>query len=733
MFRAGLFRAGRLALILLALSIGVAPERAFAQVEPAPSESAQPAEELEALIRILENPEARDAMIARLKALDRQDEPAADEVTTLADDLMAEAAKRREHVDEVIGEVVESWHQLPFFAGWLQGQFADPARRGIWLEALSHLAVIFAAAYLVWRLSRNRIARSLASHPLWPGKPWSQASGDVVLGLLPAGLFVLTATVPLIVIDQHDETRRAGIILACGIGLVLVWGTLVRAVLGEGGFARASAPEARILERGLRVTGQIAIGVQTALSAAHRLGLPWTIAGFFEHILYLGVALSLCITILRVRAWVTKMLERRVEDKPTSLTRFLPMRFIAASWHIWAILWVGVHYVVWALRVPGGFDYLSRATLATIVILVVARSLVLWIDKSFAKGVPIVAGADELLPGVEERVTFYGNPLRLILRWGVIGGMAVALLEAWETGVLGWLASDTGQKATGLVLTLAVIGVGALLASEAVGLVAGRLIGAKDAEGLPRYSNRVRTLASIVRNVTVVLIVAIAVVTGLSEVGVDATALLAGAGVVGLAIGFGSQRLVQDLINGLFILLGDTVRVGDVVEVAGKAGSVESMTMRTVALRGYDGSVHTIPYSGIDTITNMTKEFSYAVLEIGVSYGENTDEVIRVICEVEENLRREWPFRRLMLERLEVAGVDVLGDSAVVIKARSKTRPGEQWRVRRELTRRIKLRFDELGIEIPFPHRTLVMRTDDSGKPTMPVDEEKRSQPEGAH
>ena len=201
----------------------------------------------------------------------------------------------------------------------------------------------------------------------------------------------------------------------------------------------------------------------------------------------------------------------------------------------------------------------------------------------------------------------------------------------------------------------------------------------------------------------------------LSELGVNANALLAGAGVVGLAIGFGAQTLVKDLITGLFILIGDTVRVGDVVDLGGRAGVVEAISMRTMTLRAYNGDVHTIPYSSIDVVTNMTKDFSFYVFDLVVAYKEDVDRVIEVLREIDSQLRREWPYRRLMLEPLEIAGVDAFRElRAPLIKARTKVRAGEQWKVGREFNRRIKRRFDELGIELPVPQQQVVFGGSDA-------------------
>jgi small conductance mechanosensitive channel len=258
---------------------------------------------------------------------------------------------------------------------------------------------------------------------------------------------------------------------------------------------------------------------------------------------------------------------------------------------------------------------------------------------------------------------------------------------------------------------------------EAISLAIERSISEQDEEGNLRYSNRTRTLLNIMRNFLAVFFSLIALFLILSELGLNIAPLLAGAGVIGLAIGFGSQKLVQDIITGMFVLLGDTIRIGDVVEVASRVGVVEEMTMRTVVLREYGGNVHTIPYSAIDTVTNYTKDFSYAVFDIGVAYRENVDQVMEVLREIGTELNRDNHFRRMILEPLEIAGVDRFADSAVIVKARLKTRPLKQWDVGREFNRRVKNRFDELGIEIPFPHQTVYFGVDKAGRaPPVQVD-----------
>lgn len=227
---------------------------------------------------------------------------------------------------------------------------------------------------------------------------------------------------------------------------------------------------------------------------------------------------------------------------------------------------------------------------------------------------------------------------------------------------------------------------------------------------------RASTLSSVIRHLLVAVIFVVAIITILGQLGVEIGPVLAAAGIVGLAVGFGAQNLVKDVINGFFILLEDQIRVGDVVMVAGKGGLVEKVNLKMTILRDLSGSVHYIPNGHIDVVTNMTKDYSHYVFDIGVAYREDIDEVIELIKQVDENLRKDPDFSEDILEPMEVFGLDKFADSAIMIKARIKTKPIKQWRVAREFNRRLKKKFDEKGIEIPFPHLTLYMGQDKEGK-----------------
>lgn len=195
----------------------------------------------------------------------------------------------------------------------------------------------------------------------------------------------------------------------------------------------------------------------------------------------------------------------------------------------------------------------------------------------------------------------------------------------------------------------------------------------------------------------------------LKELGVEIAPILAGAGIAGLAIGFGAQSLVKDFLSGIFIVIENEYRVGDVVRIADTSGLVEKITLRTTTLRDLEGRVHIIPNGEIKVVTNMTKEWSRFLIDVGVAYKEDVDYVMDVLKEIGDGMETDETFGRLILEPLQVLGVDSFGDSSVNIRVMFTTQPLQQWTVGREFRRRIKNTFDEKGIEIPFPHHTIYL------------------------
>jgi len=276
-------------------------------------------------------------------------------------------------------------------------------------------------------------------------------------------------------------------------------------------------------------------------------------------------------------------------------------------------------------------------------------------------------------------------------------------MKGWSIESLplpGWLI--THSLRIGLILLLA--GAGLWLLSFLIHRLSKRLAAREE---VIETTKRMHTISQVIRSIGVVTIVAVTIMLVLSELGIDMKPLLAAAGIGGLAIGFGAQSLVKDVISGFFLILENQVRVGDVVQISGVGGVVESITLRILTLRDLAGNVHIIPHGQISQVQNMTRDYSRYVFDVGVSYREDVDRVMEVLRQLGAELEQDPDFGPDILEPFEILGLDRFEDSAVIIRARIKTQPIQQWRVAREMNRRIKKRFDELGIEIPFPHRTL--------------------------
>jgi len=224
----------------------------------------------------------------------------------------------------------------------------------------------------------------------------------------------------------------------------------------------------------------------------------------------------------------------------------------------------------------------------------------------------------------------------------------------------------------------------------------------------PEDGQRVRTLSRVARYILTVATSLVSAMLILGELGISVAPILGAAGVVGIAVGFGAQSLVKDYFTGFFLLLENQIRLGDVVDVGGKSGLVEEITLRYLRLRDYSGNVHYIPNGTISTVTNMSLGHAFAVIDVGVAYGEKIDRVIDVMRQVGLELRTTPAFAPNILDELEIAGVEQWAESAVMIRCRFKVAPLQQWAVRREYLQRLKARFDSEGIEIPFPHVKLI-------------------------
>ena len=371
---------------------------------------------------------------------------------------------------------------------------------------------------------------------------------------------------------------------------------------------------------------------------------------------------------------------------------------VAQTWHIVAILYLIALWVVWVIELRDGYQRLLYIFAVTGAVIAVARLLAV-----LALGLLDRLRPDTTAEAGAGRVAFYVPMLRVVIAAAITGAAAVVLLQAWGTGAWAWLlATGLGARFAGAGLTIAVTVLLAVLAWEAVNAVAVRNLDRMTAAGQLARAGRLRTLLPLLRTTLLVVLLVIVALMVLSEIGINIAPLLAGAGVVGIAVGFGSQKLVQDLITGLFLLLENAMQVGDVVTLGGLSGTVEALSIRTIRLRALDGSVHIIPFSAVTTVTNQTRDYGYAVVDLSIGLSEEPDGVTAIVREVAAAMRAEPRWASIVLDALEVMGVERFVDMAYVLRVRLKTQPASRWSVGRELNRRVKVRFDELAIESPM-------------------------------
>lgn len=413
------------------------------------------------------------------------------------------------------------------------------------------------------------------------------------------------------------------------------------------------------------------------------------------------VHLMICIVMLQKRRAVAGWLRPRPDA-----TGFGPAvrRRLAGTWHWIAIFYVIALWVVWAVEIPDGYDRLLQLFLYSTGIVLAAR-LVSFValgavDRVLDAGPEIVGRA----PWLDERGQLYRAVLRSIVATVITAGAFLGLLELLGLPAAHWL---TGT-AVGLSLmsSLGTIGVTVLIAFvvwESVNIAIQAHLAKLTQRAEAAKSARLRTLLPLLRTLLSGAIIVVTGLTVLSQIGVNIAPLLAGAGILGVAIGFGSQKLVQDLINGIFLLLENAMQVGDFVTVAGVSGTVENLSVRTIRLRASDGSVHIIPFSSVTTVNNSNRGLGNAAVTVSVAFAEDTDRVCEELRQIASDMRREPDFLARVMGDLVLFGVDRFDGASVTIAGQIPCTDTGRWVVQREFNRRLKQRFQELGIRLYNP------------------------------
>jgi small conductance mechanosensitive channel len=724
-----------LCLVFLCLSVIATAGSAFAQSAPAEPATAQDPspKEIGRLIDSLETPTKREALLDQLKALQQAEQAVKPDLGPegLGTRLLTMLSSRLDDLGEEVRTTGEVVLNAPQGMRWLQRQALDPARRATWAWLFAELALVVVAGHAA-RLVATRLLRRPRS--VLAARPFRSAFAKIplllvraLMDLAPIAAFAVAGFGVLVLIDPPGTVRLLGVAFLNASLFVQVVVLVMRGLLSPRSTNLRLIPMSDAAARRLLVWSR-AIAVSTvyglfAAGTARTLGLPEQSYDTLVKLVGLADSIMLTALVLQSRAAVASWLRGEISAAPPPVehgqaaapaartTR--PGRLLRAAgrrlaniWHAVAILYIAALFGIWALEVEGGLWFVLRATAVSLVAVAAARMIGRGIARG-SKALRLRLDRQRSTWG-DRRIKRYVGPGTRLLHWVLAGVTGLVVLDAWGLDVRGTLETAMGWRFLASGLAILLVGVIALAVWELTNAVIERNLATTDRYGHAiQRSARIRTLLPLLRNALMVVLITFVMLIALSELGLDIGPLLAGAGVVGLAVGFGAQTLVKDVITGLFILFEDTISVGDVVNVGGKGGLVEGITIRTIRLRDFDGTVHTVPFSVVTSISNMTKDFSFYVFDVTVAYREDVDRVVSVLHEIGAGLRADQRFASLILEPLEVLGVDAFQDSAVLIKARIKTLPIQQWNVGREFNGRMKKRFDELGITIPFPQRTL--------------------------
>jgi moderate conductance mechanosensitive channel len=684
----------------------------------APKPAAEPApvsvDELQRLVDTLQDGTERARLVSELRALiaaQRHTEPKKPEGMELLGRLSRQ-------IDAFTGNILTGAAiviDAPRLVGWAREQVYDPAARQRWIEAAAALVLVFGAAGLAEWALRWVIARARPKFPVRRRDTRAVRALFALLGLVfdlvPVLVFAAIAygTVA-IALDQLTATRITLSVLAVATIEARLILCLARAVLlpaDEGALFVTIAAETRnylyIWVKRFTFWGVYGYAVP---EAAWWLGIPGPLYTLMLNLAGLVLALLGIIFLLQNRSAIADWIGG---DGSIVSGWSRVRRTLADIWQLLAIFYIVGLYAIYALRIEGGFVYVARATALSVVMVVAARFTARSIRGLSRRGFAISPQLKAQFPTLEQRANRY-IPILTGLASGALYILAgLTVLQAWEVSAFAWLDSDLARRLGGNLLSIGIIVLIALAVWEIFASAIERYLGKIDAGGAPRRT-RIRTLLPLLRTAMLSLIVVMSGLIILSHLGINIAPLLAGAGVVGVAIGFGSQALVKDVITGLFILAEDQLAVGDIVDV-GKdhAGVVEAISVRTIRLRDQAGTVHTVPFSEVTTVKNMTRDFAFVVARITISYGEDIDRVVEILREVSAELMEDETLREVILEAFEYLGVDALNENSVVLLVRIRTLPSKQFVVGRAFNRLVKIAFAKHGVASRDPSTMLML------------------------
>jgi small conductance mechanosensitive channel len=677
----------------------------------APKPVAPSVDELQQLLDTLQDDKARAQFVGQLQTMIEARRGAAtpQPSPSPAGWLSGRADQLKSEIAEGASVVVD----IPRVIAWGRMQIEDDAARWRWLEIALAVVIVFGCAGVAEWLLRRFLLRLLPRAPTYAGTRTVRllfALLGLVIDALPIVAF---AAVAYIVLPFTVASASVG---GTSLALVVRATVLARLILAvakslllasDAGLGIPLTEETRnyLYIWIKRFTYWGVFGFALA-EGAWWLGIPGGIYALALKAVALVLAILAIVFVLQNRGPAGEWIAGSAEPPGAAGTSWRRMRHrLSESWHILAIVYILGVFTVYALHITGGFGYLLRATVLTLVAIIGARLLIGFAERATARGFAIAPDLKDRFPTLEQRANRYLPILTGLIRVAVYLAALILVLEGWDIGSFAWLDTDLGRRATGVVLSVAAVIAIALAVWELLSVAIERHL----AQLAPSSRTRQRTLLPLLRTTMLCVIIVMASLIVLSEIGLNIAPLLAGAGVVGLAVGFGSQALVKDIITGLFILIEDQIAVGDIVDV-GKdhRGTVEAISIRTIRLRDLSGVVHTVPFSEVTSIKNLTKDFAYAVARIGISYGEDIDRVVEILRGASEELMADEEVAPFVLDPFNYQGVDSLDDYAVVLLVRIRTLPGKHLVVGRAFNRLVKIAFEKHGIMARDPTAMII-------------------------
>ena len=705
-------------LLLLLVLILLPPLAASAQVPAsAPAQAAAPSQEdVDKLVKQLNDPAARARLITQLQALDKAEAAAKPDTPAPLEAAGSHVlAFLRNHVaslDDEMAQLTQAFSDFPRLARIIEHRWQNPDTALQWKRIGASLLLVLSSGLLAYQLALialRRLRRRIeAVAPVTYFHRLGYATLRLLLAALPIAAFIGAAVA---IISYSHEAVVVGLTslqIVYATGLLLVVLAVARFILAPDVPNLRLVPSigdkgSRYLYRWTRRLAGIGIYTYFLLQAVELMGLPHAAVRGFLKLAALVFAGLLIVLILQnrrpVRDWLRRDHTTRFRLK--SVSGFSSARrWFAHLWAFFAIAFVVVTYLSWTFNFDGGPDYLLRAVFGTLGLVILARILSFLVDQAADRAMIWSERFKSSLVQVTDRAGRYIPVLQGLAHWAILGGFILGSFYAWGLNSFSWLNTHNVYVQKGFGITL--VAVGAIVTWEVVSAAIERLLLQKTGSVAARGA-RMRTLLPLLRNFCFIFILTIAMMIMLGEVGIDTRPLLAGAGVIGVALGFGSQTLVKDVITGMFILFENTITVGDSVDLGkGHAGTVEGLSIRTLRVRDGNGGIHTVPFSEVSSIINTSRDYSVYTFDITVNYRADTDAVVAILRELGAELLADPSFRDNILEPLDIWGVDGFNDNGVDIKAALKTRPGQQWGMVRAFNRRLKQRLDEAGIRPPM-------------------------------